>query len=60
MRVGWTWCLEGIATAGGVALTVMHVVTALIAVTAYRKAMPASWPDRQRHERTPSSASDAT
>jgi hypothetical protein len=38
----------------------MHVVTALIAVTAYRKAMPASSPDRQRHERTPSSASDAT
>ena len=32
----------GQTTAGVVALMVMHVVTAVIAVTAYRKAMPAS------------------
>jgi len=32
----------GQTTAGVVALMIMHVVTAVIAVTAYRKAMPAS------------------
>jgi hypothetical protein len=34
--------VAGQTTAGVVALMVMHVVTALIAVTAYRKAMPVS------------------
>jgi hypothetical protein len=36
--------VAGQTTAGVVALMVMHVVTAVIAVTAYRKTMPV--PDR--------------
>ncbi len=34
--------MPGQSTAGVLALMVMHVLTAVIAVTAYRKAMPAA------------------